>query len=353
MKKLNVAIIGYGRSGRDIHTHLLKMLPEHYNIVAYADSDAQRRDMIKAEMGIGACEDYTGFLGRKDIDFVINASFSHHHADISKALLKAGFDVLSEKPAAKDEAEFDTVLETVKETGRRYYVFQQYRFSPAFMKIREVIDSGVLGRIVQVSLNYDGFARRWDWQTVHAFTAGSLLNTGPHPVDHALTLMGFPQDVKVFAVMDTVQTYGDGEDYAKVILTAPGKPVVDIEISSANAFAPKTFLVQGTRGTLYGSTEHLDWKYYIDSENPEQKLTIEPLRNEAGEPLYCREKLNLHAEAWDAAGKDFDEKGLGFYRAFHDSFVNNTPFEITLEQVKLQMRVMGEAHAQNAALFEK
>lgn len=353
MKKMNVAIIGYGRSGRDIHTHLLQMLPDQYNIVAYAEIDAQRREMIKNEMGVDVYEDYTGFFSRDDIDVVINASFSHHHAAINQALLQAGFNVLTEKPAAKDEPEFDSVLAAAEKSGKSFYVFQQYRFSPAFRKIREIISSGILGRIVQISLNYDGFARRWDWQTVHAWTAGSLLNTGPHPVDHALTLMGFPQDVNVFAAMDTAQTYGDGEDYAKLILTARDRPVVDIEISSCNAFAPKTFCVQGTRGTLYGGTEHLDWKYYIEDENPPQKLTTVPLRNEKGEPLYCREKLVMHAGEWDADGKDFDEKGLGFYRAFYDSFMNGTPFEVTLDQVKLQMRVMGQAHAQNKPLFNK
>ena len=203
---MNVAIIGYGRSGRDIHTHLLQMLPDQYNIVAYAEIDTQRREMIKNEMGVDVYEDYTGFFSRDDIDVVINASFSHHHAAINQALLQAGFNVLTEKPAAKDEPEFDSVLAAAEKSGKSFYVFQQYRFSPAFRKIREIISSGILGRIVQISRNYDGFARRWDWQTVHAWTAGSLLNTGPHPVDHALTLMGFPQDVNVFAAMDTAQT---------------------------------------------------------------------------------------------------------------------------------------------------
>lgn len=351
MKKLNVAIIGYGRSGRNIHTHLLRQLPDMYNIVAYADADAQRRGMIRAEVGVDAYEDYTGFIGRSDIDFVVNASFSHDHARLSKELMRAGFDVLSEKPAARDEREFDSVLDAMRATGRRYFVFQQYRFSPAFQKIREVISSGVLGRIVQISLNYDGFARRWDWQTVHEWTAGSLLNTGPHPVDHALTLMGFPEDVRVYAFMDTAHTYGDGEDYAKLMLTAPGKPNVDIEISSCNAFAPKTFCVQGTRGTLYGDTGRLDWKYYIDAENEPHSLVTTPLRNEKGEPIYCREQLKFHTGEFVAQGEDFDNKGLGFYRAFYESFTTGAPFEVTLEQVKLQMRVIGEAHRQNAALF--
>ena len=50
MKKLKAAIIGYGRSGRDIHTKLLKELPELFEIVCYVDGDTQRQEMIKNEM---------------------------------------------------------------------------------------------------------------------------------------------------------------------------------------------------------------------------------------------------------------------------------------------------------------
>jgi predicted dehydrogenase len=353
MRTLNVAIIGYGRSGRDIHTHLLNMLPDHYRIVAYAEIDEQRRDMIQAERRLDASVDYTGLFGRTDLNLVVNASFSHQHAEISRALLQNGFDVLSEKPAARNEAEFDDILETARSTGRRYFVFQQYRFSPAFLKIRDIIASGQLGRIVQISLNYDGFARRWDWQTIHAWGGGSLLNTGPHPVDHALALLDFPKDVQVCAAMDCAQTSGDGEDYVKLILKAKDRPVVDIEISSCHAYAPKTFLVQGTHGTLYGGTDHLDWTYYRDDENPPPPLQTRPLRNEKGEPLYCREKLVRHTDSWDAAGPDFDEKGKGFYIALYETLVNGAPFAVTSEQVKQQLQVIDQAHAQNRALFDQ
>jgi predicted dehydrogenase len=59
MKKLRVAIIGYGRSGRNIHHRLLKQLPELYEIAAIVDKDSQRRQMIKAENGFDALSDYT------------------------------------------------------------------------------------------------------------------------------------------------------------------------------------------------------------------------------------------------------------------------------------------------------
>jgi predicted dehydrogenase len=360
MGKINVAIIGYGRSGRDIHTKLLKMLPDLFDISLYIDGDADRQAMIKKEVDKPVYPEYTALFDKTGIDLVVNASFSQDHARISKDLMKHGFNVLSEKPVARDADEFQTVLDVAKETGRKYYAFQQYRFSPGFIKLREIIASGVLGRIVAIGIQADNFARRWDWQTVHENTAGVLLNNGPHYVDWALTLMDFPKDIEVFAVMDRANYAGNGEDYAKLILHAPGAPTVDLELSACNAFPGKLFLVQGTQGTLTGSETSFTWKYFKPAETPAIKLDPKPLRNENCEPLYCREKLNFSEETWNAdIGErnpheyDFTEKGLAYYRGLHANFLNNTDFAVKTEQVMLQMKVMGMAHARNKALFSK
>lgn len=351
MKAIRTAIVGYGRSGRNIHTHLLKQLPDRYQIVAYVESDPERRAMIKAEMGIDAYIQIEDLLERKDLDLVVVASYSNNHADNCKTLLKNGFTVLSEKPAAENDQEFVSVVQTAQENNASYHVFQQYRFSPAYRQVKAVIESGKLGRIVQVTLNYDNFARRWDWQTIHARTAGSLLNTGPHPVDHALELMGFPQDIKVVCKMARAHTSGDGEDYVKMLILAPDAPVVDIEISSCNAYASDIFLVQGTRGTLRGTAKKLVWQYYLDEENEPRPLMVASLKDDKGEPIYCREKLVTHEEEWQAEEEDNNAKGLAFYRAYYQTLTNGAPFLVTLDQVRLQMQVIAEAHRQNADLF--
>ncbi|MDR0877620.1 MAG: Gfo/Idh/MocA family oxidoreductase [Treponema sp.] len=360
MKKLNIAIIGYGRSGRDIHTRLLKMLPEQFEICGYVDGDAERQEMIKHEMNKPVYPDYTALFGKTGIDLVVNASFSGEHARISKDLMEHGFNVLSEKPAARDAEEFQTVLDAAKKTGKKYYTFQQYRFSPGFIKLQEIIAGGVLGRIVAVGIQSDNFARRWDWQTIHENTAGVLLNNGPHYVDWALTLMGFPGDIEVYAVMDRANYAGNGEDYAKLILRAPGAPVVDLELSASNAYPTDLFHVQGTQGSLKGSETSFTWKYFKPEETSALKLDTRPLRNEKCEPLYCREKLNFYEETWNAdiGGRnpheyDFTEKGLAYYRGLHANFLNGADFAIKHEQVLLQMKVMGAAHAQNKKLFVK
>ena len=75
MKKIRVAVIGYGRSGRNIHTHLLSQLPDLFEVIAYVDADEQRREMIHAETGLTAMSDYTELIDKKDsFDLVVNAT---------------------------------------------------------------------------------------------------------------------------------------------------------------------------------------------------------------------------------------------------------------------------------------
>ena len=357
MGKIKTAIIGYGRSGRNIHTNLLKQLPDLFELVTYVDGDADRREMIKREMNLPVHADVSALYGQK-IDLAVNSSFSKDHVRISRDLLEHGINVLCEKPVAKDAADFQTVLDTAKKTGKKFYAFQQYRFSPGFVKIREILASGVLGRMVAMNIQCDGFDRRWDWQTVHEWAAGVLLNKGPHYLDWALCLMGFPADVEVFASFDRANYPASGEDYAKLILRAPNAPTADLQFSACNAYAADDFHIHCTRGTLRGNETSLKWKYYKPDEAPPIKLDTSPIKNEKGEPVYCREKLNFYEEEWKVNPGDqtpqqyqFNEKGLTYYRKLYSNLINGEDFPVKNEQVLLQMKVIGEAHAQNRKLF--
>ena len=129
----------------------------------------------------------------------------------------------------------------------------------------------------------------------------------------------------------------------------------DIEITSCNTYSDYTYLVQG-QGNLKRTTKKLDWKYYIDSDEKEQSLTIEPLGNEKGEPIYCSEKLTFHEESWSVEGAeadDFNAKGLTLYRELSRCIVDNQKFLITEEQVLKQIQVIEEAHKQNEKTLNK
>ncbi|MEK6797260.1 MAG: Gfo/Idh/MocA family oxidoreductase [Spirochaetota bacterium] len=352
--KIRTAIIGQGRSGADIHAKYLVTDPDKYTIVAVADPIQARMDRAAKVYNYSAdCKRYTDYhdlFKHTDIDLIVNASMSHMHVPITKEIMEAGFNVLCEKPLARTVKEVDMLVKTAEKTKKHFAIFQQSRFAPYFRKVKEIVDSGVLGRIVHVGIAFSNYARRWDWQVVRKFNAGGLLNTGPHPLDQALRFLDCDGMPEVTCHMDNANSFGDAEDYIKLVMKAPGRPVIDLEVSSCNAYPTHTYLVQGTRGGLKGSMTHLDWKYFKEEEAPKQVLSENPITGPDGSPLYCSEQLTWHDESWDVPQEQadlFKAISSGFYNMLHRSLTQNAPLEITPAQVRQQIAVIEECHRQN------
>ncbi|MFA5291714.1 MAG: Gfo/Idh/MocA family oxidoreductase, partial [Phycisphaerae bacterium] len=185
MKRLKVAIIGQGRSGRDIHGNYLIKDKARYKIVAVSDILKERCERAVQEYGCQVYSDYRQLFRHKDLDLIINTSPSNMHVPVSLEILNAGFNCLCEKPFAQRIKDVDKLIAAAKKNKKILTIFQQSRFAPYFQHIKKVIESGVLGRIVQINVAFSGFARRYDWQTLQKFMGGNLLNTGPHPLDQA------------------------------------------------------------------------------------------------------------------------------------------------------------------------
>lgn len=350
MKQLRIAIIGQGRSGRNIHgEHMIKEL-EKFKIVAIVDPIEERRIRAEKEYCCDSYSDYHALFGRKDIDLVVNATPSHLHVPVTLDLLNNGFNVLCEKPLARKVEDVDKLIEASKKSGKLFAIFQEYRYAAHFKQIRKVIDSGVLGRIVQISIVESHFGRRWDWQTVQEYNGGNLQNKGPHHIDQALQLFGTDKMPEITSVLDRANTYGDADDYVKIIFKGEGRPIIDVEMSSCNAYPGFSYNIQGTLGGLMGSTTHLEWKYFIPRESPKQTLIRTPLSTPEGIPCYCGEKLKLYEARWDFPkdGDAFGTMTAEFYEMLYNAFVEEgAKLEVTPEEVRQQIAVIEECLRQN------
>lgn len=349
-KVIKVGIIGQGRSGYNIHAAAMKTMPEKYRIVAVSDMDESYRQRAIEEFGCEAYSDYKQLLDRKDIDLIVNASPSHLHVPLTEEFLLAGFDVLCEKPLARKAEEVDRLIAASDRTGARLTIFQQSRFAGAFQQIMNVVKSGKLGRIVQARIAFNGFQRRWDWQTLQSNNGGNLLNTGPHPLDQCLQIFGAESMPEVMCVMDRVNTFGDAEDYVKVMMRKAGHPVIDLEISSCDALPLGVYHVQGQYGTISGSMNELTIKYYDPNKAPKQELVRTPMKNASGQPAYCSETLDWIEEKWELPEEyraGFDYLNRIYYKKLYDTLVHGADMEVTAAQVRMQIAVIEECHRQN------
>ena len=350
MEKLRVAVIGQGRSGYSIHSaYFLSEANDIVDVVAVVDFLADRREKAKEKFGCDVYADYTELFGRTDIDLVVNASYSHMHYPITKDLLLHGFNVLTEKPFGATWVQTQELIRIAEKKNLLVAAFHQSLLAPNYKKVKEIIASGVLGKLKEVKMYYSGFARRWDWQTVQCNCAGSVYNTGPHPIGLALDLLDWDENAKVaYADLDNLLASGDAEDFAKIILTAPGKHITDIEISPVDAFIPGyQFKVCGTQGTLIMYANRYSLKYIVPEENPPRPLIRESLANANGDPIYCGEKLEWHTEEGDVTGSAFDSAVNEFYHMVYSALREGKPLYVTPQMASRVVHVIETCHALN------
>jgi predicted dehydrogenase len=344
--QVRVGIAGLGRSGWNIHARTLRMLPEQFRIVAVADSSAQRRAEATQTFGATAYETFEKLVDDDSVELLIVATPSHFHVDHTIAALRAGHHVVCEKPLGLDAEEVGRSVEAARLSGRILTGFQNRRYEPHFLKVKSLIESGLLGRIVMIRMAWHLFGRRWDWQTLKRYGGGMLNNFGAHIIDQALLLIG-DGEPGVYADLQQTLALGDTEDHSKIILKSDGAPTIDIELTSSCCYPQDRWLVMGTAGGIIGTMEHLEWKWVDWSTMPQRQVQTDTI---AEGRAYQREELTWQSDSWDRP-KDLPRENeyLAFYRDMFASIREGRPVAVTPESVWRQIAVI-DACRQSAEL---
>jgi len=341
-KIIRVAVAGQGRSGFS-HARTMLNEPKRFRIVAVADRQAGRRAEAKTTFGCRACKDYSQLLGCPDTDVFVNSLPSHLHPKGSIDALRSGLHVVCEKPLAATVRDFDRMTAAARKARRVLAPFQNNRYSPYFLKTLEIIDSGVLGRIVHCRINRSGWSRRWDWQTRQDCWGGNLNNTGPHLLDQAVMLFG-SRTPRVFCRLDSTDgSFGDADNFSAVTLYGKNAPVVEVLLSSCLAYPQGDYIsVSGTRGGLKANDGEVAWKYFKLNKAPKHTLH----RAWTPERVYFREDLPWIQKTWKP-GKGALGTSEGFYKDFYQVMTGKAKLLVTHAEVRRQMAVLEECHRQN------
>ncbi|MEM0328372.1 MAG: Gfo/Idh/MocA family oxidoreductase [Thermoproteota archaeon] len=339
--KVRIGIAGLGRSGWDIHSKILEKLPDKYKIVAVSDPIEERRREAVEKFGCKAYEDFDSLIKDEEVELVTVATPSYLHASCTIKALKAGKNVVCEKPMATNLTEAEEMIRVAKETKNLLTIFQNSLFSPDYLKVKEVVQSGKLGRVVLIKFYRHSFGRRWDWQTLKKFGGGELRNNGVHLIVQALQLIG-SKELEVFCDLQRTLTLGDAEDHVKIILKAKDAPLVDIEVTRACAYPQDLWLVMGTQGSLVGNSSSLRWKYFNPSLLPPRKVETEPTPDRS----YNIEEIPWKEESWITKEDSFLTSGILFYEALYDSIRKGTPPPVDPELSRKVMWVIEKCFEQ-------
>jgi len=341
--RIRVGVAGLGRSGWNMHVATLLKLPELFEITAVCDLDATRLAEAESTIGCRTASTYAALVAGGDIDLMVVATPSHHHADDTIAALQAGMDVIVEKPMATTLDEIDRMIAAAKENGRLLTVNQNYRYAADFLQIKKVLDSGVLGEILLIRLAQHQFRRRWDWQTVKEYGGGILNNHGAHYIDWALQFINDSKPkVAVSHLANTPLYAGDADSHAKLILQPEAGPMVDIELTHACAFPQENTLIMGTQGTLSSTRKEIRWKYYRPEDVPPLVLDREPTPNRD----YNSEEFPMWEESVRPV-RNFNGDLEHLFSDLYATIRQDAPLVITPESVRDLMAILETCRSQN------
>ena len=232
MDTVKVGVVGLGWIAQVTHLPILKKLPEA-ELVAVCDRDKSRGRLVAEKFGVKRYySDVTEMLENEDIEALIICTSTDAHKDVAIPALKAGKDILVEKPIARRYAEAVAMADTARENKRKLMVGMNHRFRPDAMIMKTFIEGKELGKI---SYAKSGWLRRRDnqtpWQTKKAKAGGGVfLDLGIVMFDMAFWMLGYP-DVKRVSAANFYHKTKEVEDTSLVHLVMKDSSTLDIEVS--------------------------------------------------------------------------------------------------------------------------
>ena len=188
-KKVRFGIIGSAGLIGNYHTNLLTDNEGPWEVTALCDIHAERLAEQAARLNLPSTASAAELLARDDVDAVIVATPHPKHPEHAIAAVEAGKDVLTEKPLAHTPRAAREMVKAINRCRRIGGIHYQGRARPALMKLKEMISSGELGRLlaIRVSGSYyksdfyyslGGWRGLWDLEG-----GGTLINQAPHDID--------------------------------------------------------------------------------------------------------------------------------------------------------------------------
>ena len=227
MERQKVAVIGCGTIAKSAHIPAY-MKNEKAEIKYFCDIIPERAQAMADQYGCGtAVKDYRDILGDPEVGAVSVCTPNNTHPQIAVDFLKAGKNVLCEKPAARTYAEALAMQKAQRESGKVLNIGVVNRFNAAVNRIRNMIRRGELGEVYHVYGSFRSYRSIPGWGgpfTTKAIAGGGvLIDWGVHFLDLIMYCCGDPQPRTV-----------SGKTYSKL-----GKSLDDYVYTSMWAGPPK------------------------------------------------------------------------------------------------------------------
>ncbi len=338
MKTIKAALLSYGMSGKVFQAPFLELHPGFELVGSWERSKKLIQEDYPHVKSYASIDEILA----DDVDLVVVNTPIETHFEYTKKVLEAGKHAIVEKAFTSTVAEAEELAALAKANGVKLAVFQNRRWDSDFKTVRQVLVDGSLGEIVEAEFHFDRYnpllSRKQHKETVNS-GSGILKDLGPHIIDQALYLFGFPK--AVFADIRITRENSVVDDWIDVVLY-----YTDLRVRLKASFFVRepnpAYVLHGKRGSFL--------KHRGDVQEDDLKVMKKPNLDTWGtEPLEKEGFLHTEIDGKIMHGKIPTLQGnyYDFFDGVYNAIVNDTLEPVTAEEGASVMQIIEAAILSN------
>ena len=300
MKKIKIGQVGIGHNHGSAKMEAVRKFPELFEVVGYAEENerwVEKRGSLPAYEGLPRLS--TEEIIEKS-DAILIETDVWNLTETAQKCIDAGKHIHMEKPGGIDLADFEKLINTMKNSGKEFHTGYMYRYNPCVVELIDKVRSGKLGEILSVEAQMNCSHNKETRQWMETFPGGILSFLGCHLIDLILLIQGMPKRV----IPLNKCTGADGvtaEDFGMAVFEYDkGVAFAKVNALEAGGFFRRQLVVSGTKGTV----------------------ELRPLEAYSGEPgsLLYTTKRECHSFDWVDRGESTDSEVYERYDKMMGSF---------------------------------
>ncbi len=332
MKKMKVAIVGYGGMGG---WHAKKLLESDVAELAGIYDIDPARCALAEECGIHAYSSFEELLADSSVELITIATPNDVHEELAIAAMNAGKNVISEKPVTITLESLERMIAASEQNGVRFSVHQNRRWDADFLALKKICDSGELGNPISIESRVHGSRGiPGDWRAQKKCGGGMLYDWGIHLIDQILMIFGFAPK-RVSCICDYI-TNSDCDDGFRLDLYFESGVRATVEVGTYNFINLPRWYLRAKQGTACMQ----DWKTPVQIVKCDkwQELTVTPVETAAGLTKTMAPRDEYTTDTYQVEIEKSDVHN--YYRNFIRAIRGEEEQLITHDQMRMDLKVI-------------
>jgi len=335
MSPIVTGLLAYGMSGRIFHAPFISA---HPGFKLKAVVERHQKNAANQYNDIVSYNQIDDLIADKEIELIVVNTPSHFHFEHAQSALQAGKHVLIEKPVAATLAQLTQLLELSKQVDRHVLIYQNRRWDSDFLSVKEVIESGRLGDLIEVNFRYDRYKPLLNPKPFKEMADtpanGLVYDLGPHLLDQAISLFGKPLSSHLVTGMHRQDSVVP--DYFSFSLSYPHQLTVNLTSGLLIAQPLPAFVIHGTAGSYI--------KDRCDAQEAQLDQGILPTAKNYGvEPEGSDGRL-ISIDVNNKKHTDFipslQGNYLNLFEAVYQTLQNGALYPVTAEHIAWQLELL-------------